>query len=223
MRPCCKDDSGRDGRGTHDVQDRCSGTLLDQLGHALLVRCQLRGHFIDSSGGHQSRTALDEPRKVPMPSITHKLAIAPPVRRPTQAKAREMPAPVVGSCSHATCRLVSFDDGVSVGPGVAVHTDDKRAGLCNGTQCRHPPSFQMIQDRSHHDRHWTWEEVTSRQHSDEPQPRRLGKLPIKPPTWVRSTPAAPSSADKSGKGHPQGANCFSSHAPSRTTGINTAS
>jgi hypothetical protein len=33
-------------------------------------------------------------------------------------------------------------------------------------------------------------------------PKRLGKLLIKPPTWNRSTPAAPPSADKSGETHP---------------------
>jgi hypothetical protein len=52
--------------------------------------------------------------------------------------------------------------------------------------------------------------------------QRLGKLLIKPPTWDRSTPAAPPSADKSGETHPRGGNCFSIHAPARTTGINTA-
>lgn len=53
--------------------------------------------------------------------------------------------------------------------------------------------------------------------------QRLGKLLIKPPTWDRPTPAALPNADKSGETHPQGASCFSSHAPGRTTGINTAS
>jgi hypothetical protein len=51
----------------------------------------------------------------------------------------------------------------------------------------------------------------------------LGKLLIKPPSWDRSAPTAPPSADKSGEMHAQGAIVFSSHAPDRTTGINTAS
>ena len=38
--------------------------------------------------------------------------------------------------------------------------------------------------------------------------QRLGKLLIKPPSWDRSTPAAPPSADKSGELHPQGAIVF---------------
>jgi hypothetical protein len=38
--------------------------------------------------------------------------------------------------------------------------------------------------------------------------QRLGKLLIKPPTWDRSTPAAPPSADKSGETHPQGGKLF---------------
>ena len=43
--------------------------------------------------------------------------------------------------------------------------------------------------------------------------QRLGKLLIKPPTWDRSTPAAPPSADKSGETHPQGGKLFfESHA-----------
>lgn len=51
----------------------------------------------------------------------------------------------------------------------------------------------------------------------------MGKLLIKPPSWDRSTPVTPPSADKSGETHPQGAIVFSSHASGRTTGINTAS
>ena len=39
-------------------------------------------------------------------------------------------------------------------------------------------------------------------------PKGLGKLLIKPPTWNRSTPAAPPSTDKSGEMHPQRGNCF---------------
>jgi hypothetical protein len=53
--------------------------------------------------------------------------------------------------------------------------------------------------------------------------QRLGKLLIRPPTWDRLTPAAPPSADKSGECTLKGAIVFSSHAPGRTTGINTAS
>ena len=38
--------------------------------------------------------------------------------------------------------------------------------------------------------------------------QRLGKLLIKSPTWDRSTPAAPPSADKSGETHPRGGKLF---------------
>lgn len=42
--------------------------------------------------------------------------------------------------------------------------------------------------------------------------QRLGKLLIRPPTWDRSTPVAPPSADKSGEMHLKGNLFFESRA-----------
>lgn len=113
--------------------------------------------------------------------------------------------------------LVQADYAVRQGmcAGVTVHADDEGAGLRNDSQRGHPPSF-----RTGKTGHITTGVKPGKSHfeanCDEPQPPEAGQA-------SGQRRALHPARTNRGKRTLKGQIVFSSHAPGRTTGINTAS